>query len=54
MAVSATSKADQTAYELTGGAFATYGVEYKGGEDGYITWFVDGQPMWTMYPGAVG
>ena len=52
MAVSGLSSTNQQAYEVAGG-YATYGVEYQPGDDGYITWFSGGQPMWTMYPPAV-
>lgn len=45
---------NQLAYEQNSGAFTTYGVEYQTGDDGYITWFNDGRPMWTMYPPSIG
>jgi len=53
MAVSGLSFTNQQAYEVTGG-FAVYGVEYQPGDNGYVTWFSDGKPMWTMYPSVVG
>ena len=52
-AVSAVSTTNQNAYESTGG-FTTYGFEYKTGPDGYVTWFSDGKPTWTMNPSAIG
>nr|XP_019047309.1 glucosidase [Kwoniella bestiolae CBS 10118]OCF26239.1 glucosidase [Kwoniella bestiolae CBS 10118] len=37
--------------------FATFGVEWQAfpdkREDGYIAWYSDGQPSWTMYADAV-
>lgn len=47
------STTNQNAYETTGG-FTTYGIEYKTGPDGYVTWFSDGKPTWTMNPSAIG
>lgn len=29
-------------------------MEYIPGPDGYITWFSDGKPTWTMFPSAIG
>jgi hypothetical protein len=52
-AVSAVSDTNQQAYEVTGG-FAIYGIEYKPGSDGYVTWFSNGKPTWTMNPSAIG
>lgn len=52
MAVSGLSFTNQQAYEVAGG-FATYGVEYQTGDNGYVTWFNNGKPMWTMYSLAV-
>lgn len=51
--MSAVSVANQNAYEVTGG-YTTYGIEYMPGDDGYITWFSDGKPTWTVLPSAIG
>lgn len=53
MAVSALSETNQEAYEVNN-KFTTYGVEYQTGTNGYITWFSDGKPVWTMHPSAIG
>lgn len=53
-AVSALTTTDQTAYQAEGGGYSIYGVEYKPGSDGYITWVTNGVPAWTLYPSAVG
>ncbi|KAJ3512173.1 hypothetical protein NLJ89_g3680 [Agrocybe chaxingu] len=41
-----------------GNEYATYGFEYwsdrNNREDGYITWFYDGQPTWTATAASVG
>ncbi|KAF8318787.1 beta-glucan synthesis-associated [Clavulina sp. PMI_390] len=52
-AVSAVSATDQLGYEVHG-LFSTYGVEWKPGPDGYITWFMNGQRTWTLNPSAIG
>ncbi|KAJ9075409.1 beta-glucan synthesis-associated protein [Entomophthora muscae] len=45
-AVSALTKLPTTIYE--GRNYATFAVEYQPGTDGYITWFVDDKPTWTL------
>ena len=50
--MSGLSQTNQNAYQDTGG-YSLFGVEYKPGMDGYVTWYSDGKPVWTMYPGAV-
>jgi len=42
-------------YQGTQGQFSTYGFEYwpSRGNDGYITWVVDGQKAWTMTNAAL-
>ncbi|KAH9969089.1 beta-glucan synthesis-associated protein [Russula dissimulans] len=54
-AVSALSVTDQTAYELTGGGFSTYGFQYKPGlADAYICWISNGVQSWTLPSAALG
>ncbi|KAH9942349.1 glycoside hydrolase family 16 protein [Epithele typhae] len=54
-ATSVVTATDQTAYELNGAAFSTYGFQYKPGVDGaYIAWIADGSLAWTMEAAAVG
>ena len=54
MAASGLSNTSQTAYQLPKMGYATYGVEYEPGADGYVTWYQNGQPAWSVYPSAVG
>lgn len=59
MATSALSLTNQNCYERPAdgsgeGCYAIYGVEYKPGYDGYITWINNGQIAWTLNAGAVG
>ncbi|KAI0239033.1 beta-glucan synthesis-associated protein [Massospora cicadina] len=49
--VSALSKMPSTIYG--GREFATFAVEYHPGPDGYITWFVDDKPTWTLEAAAL-
>ncbi|KAF8309237.1 beta-glucan synthesis-associated [Clavulina sp. PMI_390] len=51
--ISAVSDTNQNGYESTGG-YSTFGIEYEPGSDGYITWFSNGSPTWTVYPSAFG
>ncbi|KAF9257516.1 glycoside hydrolase family 16 protein [Marasmius fiardii PR-910] len=55
-AVSVVSYIDDGNYG--GNNFATYGFEYwtdpKHRDDGFITWYSQGQPSWTMLASAVG
>ena len=53
-ALSAVTTNKQSAYQLNGGEFAIYGVEYKTGTNGYITWINNGKPAWTVRPSAIG
>jgi len=45
---SAVTRLDNTSYE--GAGYQTFGFEYWGGEgeDAYITWYVGGEPTWTL------
>ncbi|KAF8331869.1 beta-glucan synthesis-associated [Cantharellus anzutake] len=52
-ALSAVTLNDQNAYQTTGG-YAIYGVEYKTGAKGYVTWINNGKPAWSAYPSAIG
>lgn len=52
-AISGVTANNQTGYQIDGG-YAIYGVEYKTGSDGYITWINNGKPAWTMHPSAIG
>ncbi|CAD6977463.1 unnamed protein product [Tilletia controversa] len=55
--VSAIIKNSQTAWQLSGGDYGTYGVEWiphYRDEDPYVTWMTDGQPSWRLDAGAVG
>ncbi|KZT06000.1 glycoside hydrolase family 16 protein [Laetiporus sulphureus 93-53] len=48
-ATSALTWTDQTAYELNGGGYATYGIQYKPGfDDAYISWIASGEVAWTL------
>ncbi|KAH8918053.1 glycoside hydrolase family 16 protein [Atractiella rhizophila] len=50
--VSVISSTDTQAYN--GNSYKTYGFDYKPGKDGWITWYYDGQPTWTMQAAAIG
>jgi len=52
-ALSGVTVNDQSGYEVNGG-FAIYGVEYKTGSNGYVTWINNGKRAWTVYPSAIG
>ena len=43
---------DAVSYE--GAGYQTYGFEYQPGPDGYITWYYNGNPTWTMQASAIG
>ncbi|KAF9822096.1 hypothetical protein IEO21_00090 [Rhodonia placenta] len=48
-ATSATTETDQTAYQLTGGQFSVYGIQYQPGFDNaYISWITGGEVAWTL------
>ncbi|KIJ49083.1 glycoside hydrolase family 16 protein [Sphaerobolus stellatus SS14] len=57
-AVTALTTVPDRAYAGTGAEYVTMGFEYWGNvndaTDGFITWFVDGTPSFTMRAGAVG
>ncbi|KAK0531270.1 hypothetical protein OC834_003024 [Tilletia horrida] len=57
-AVSALIKTNQEAYELSGGKFAIYGLEYEPASerqnDGYVTWISDGDRAWNLIGAALG
>lgn len=50
--LSATTVIPDTAYELTGAQYTTFGMEYEpdwnGDGGGYITWYVNGVATWTV------
>ncbi|KAF8338033.1 beta-glucan synthesis-associated protein [Cantharellus anzutake] len=54
MAVSGLSNTTQVGYQLPKMGFSTFGVEYEPGADGYVTWYQDGKPTWTIRPSTVG
>lgn len=44
-----------TDHEAYGGSkYSTYGVEFWGGDDGYITWYSDGKKTWGVTSAAIG
>lgn len=49
-ALSALTYIDPDSYVGTSGKYSTYGFEYNPsrGDDGYVTWFVDGAQTWTL------
>ncbi|KAH8832785.1 beta-glucan synthesis-associated protein [Flagelloscypha sp. PMI_526] len=48
-ATSVVARTNQSCYELEGGYYAVYGIEYKPGfDDAYISWLNDGQIAWTF------
>ena len=55
-AVSAVTSVDSQVYG--GNGYATYGFEYwsdqKNRQDGYVTWYSNGQPSWKMTAATVG
>ncbi|KAI0744939.1 glycoside hydrolase family 16 protein [Earliella scabrosa] len=54
-ATSVVTATKQTAYELNGGEFSTYGFQYKPGfGDAYLAWITDGKLAWTMTQAGVG
>lgn len=50
--VSALTKLSDDIYG--GNNFATFAVEYQPGEDGYITWLIDENPVWSIKADALG
>ncbi|PWN49194.1 beta-glucan synthesis-associated [Violaceomyces palustris] len=56
--VSGVSNIPDDGYELTGNAFHTFGFEYepdwKGDGSGWVTWYMDGSPTWTVTGAAIG
>ncbi|KAE8248875.1 hypothetical protein A4X13_0g5438 [Tilletia indica] len=57
-AVSALIKTNQKAYELSGGEFSVYGLDYvpasEKQNDGTVTWYSDGEKAWTLVGAALG
>lgn len=51
---SAIARTNQNSYELTGNVYSVWGFEYEPGENGYVTWWIDGKKAWTMRASAVG
>lgn len=52
---SAVTDTPQRAYQLSGGEFASYAVEWKEGyDDAYLAWTSGGQPAWRLNAGALG
>lgn len=45
---------NQDSYELSGNDFSIWGFEYEPGNDGYVTWWIDGVKAWTLTAAAVG
>lgn len=45
---------NQQNYEASANKYSTYGVEYEPGDNGYITWWIDGVKAWTLHANAVG
>lgn len=54
-ALSALTYLDSDSYVGTKGKFSTYGFEYwpSRGDDGYVTWMVDGEKTWTVTTGSL-
>ncbi|CAO1632991.1 unnamed protein product [Parajaminaea phylloscopi] len=51
---SAVTTTPQRAYQLSGGEFATYGVEWREGyDDAYLAWTSGGQRAWRLNSGAL-
>ncbi|GAA5961799.1 hypothetical protein JCM21900_003313 [Sporobolomyces salmonicolor] len=54
-ACSGVTYTDADAYQDNGGGFSTYGWEsWPDTDNGFITWAVDGEQVWTLNAGAVG
>ena len=51
-AVSGVTTVSSDAFE--GNGWVKFGVEWKGGENGWATWYVDDQPTWQVDARAVG
>ena len=56
-ALSCTTRVPDKAFEKTDNVFTIFGLEYDpdfdGKGTGYVTWYVDGKPTWTLYDGAL-
>ncbi|KAN0062053.1 beta-glucan synthesis-associated protein [Thecaphora frezii] len=58
--ISALSRVPDTAYQYsTPNQYSTFGIQWepdwKGdGSNAYVTWFMDGEPTWTVYGNAIG
>ncbi|RXK35873.1 hypothetical protein M231_06879 [Tremella mesenterica] len=57
-AISSLTDIPRDSYWGTKKEFTVFGFEYKSNklkrEDGYVTWYVDGNESWTLYGSAVG
>jgi len=53
-AASLLTTTDQNCYQYGTGCYSTYGFEYTGGNDGWVTWVSNGVPSWTLLSGALG
>ncbi|KAH9937045.1 beta-glucan synthesis-associated protein-domain-containing protein [Fomitopsis serialis] len=54
-ASSGVSNTDQTAWELSGGGYSVYGVQYEYGfDDAYIAWVASDKLTWSIKQTAVG
>ncbi|OSX67481.1 glycoside hydrolase family 16 protein [Postia placenta MAD-698-R-SB12] len=54
-ASSALTWTDQTAYQLSGGSYSIYGIQYQPGfDDAYITWVANNQVAWTVEAAGMG
>jgi beta-glucanase (GH16 family) len=45
---------NQDSYEMTGNVYSIWAFEYEPGDDGYVTWWIDGKKAWTMHASASG
>lgn len=54
MAASAVARTNQRSYQNSGQVFSVWGFEYEPGNDGYVTWWIDGMKAFTLTAAAVG
>lgn len=54
MAASGVARTNQQSYQNTGQVYSVWGFEYEPGDNGYITWWMDGVKAWTLTAAAVG
>ena len=52
--VSSIARANQQSYEKTGNVFSKWAFEYEPGNNGYVTWWIDGVKAWTLHASAIG